>query len=114
MLDPREISPGSNMPSYAHLAEARVDFAGSAGKLRALRTAGVPYGPEQIGRAAEDARRDAEALVAELAAEGQAKVAPDAELVALIAYLQRLGAQPPRAPGVAVAAAADSSPKGGR
>jgi cytochrome c oxidase cbb3-type subunit I/II len=27
MLDPREISPGSNMPSYAHLASARVDFA---------------------------------------------------------------------------------------
>jgi cytochrome c oxidase cbb3-type subunit I/II len=113
MLDPRAISPGSNMPAYAHLAGARVDFAGSADKLRAMRSAGVPYGPEQIGSAARDAQRDGERLAAELAQEGEVKVAPDAEIVALIAFLQRLGKLPAEARPASVASAVVAAPSGG-
>jgi cytochrome c oxidase cbb3-type subunit I/II len=113
MLDPREISPGSNMPAYAHLADARVDFAGSATKMRALRMVGVPYLPEQIGSAARDARRDGEGLAAELATEGEVHVAPDAEVVALIAFLQRLGKLPAESAAGSVASATAVAPSGG-
>jgi cytochrome c oxidase cbb3-type subunit I/II len=101
MIDPREISPGSNMPQYAHLAENKVDFTKSADKMRAMRAVGVPYTPKQIAAGAEDARIQAEEIAAELAQGGEKNVAPDSELVALISYLQRLGkpgAPPPENP----------------
>jgi cytochrome c oxidase cbb3-type subunit I/II len=90
MLDPREISPGSNMPSYAHLANTHIDFGTSSDKMRAMRTVGVPYKPEQIAAGPRDARLQAEQIARELTQGGE-HVAPDSELVALISYLQRLG-----------------------
>jgi cytochrome c oxidase cbb3-type subunit I/II len=101
MIDPREISPGSNMPPYPHLADVRIDFAKSSDKLRAMRAVGVPYKPEQIRGASADAQSQAEQIVAELVQGGETHVAVDSELVALISYLQRLGkpgAQPGGAP----------------
>jgi cytochrome c oxidase cbb3-type subunit I/II len=91
MIDPREISAGSNMPPYPHLADVRIDFGRSGDKLRAMRTVGVPYRPEQIAAASADARAQAEQIVAELVQGGEKNVAADSELVALISYLQRLG-----------------------
>lgn len=101
MMDPREISPGSNMPSYAHLAEARVDFEDTADKVRAMRNLGIPYGPAAIATSAEDARAHARSIAAGLTADGGVRVcdgdssecdlADDSQLVALIAYLQRVG-----------------------
>jgi cytochrome c oxidase cbb3-type subunit I/II len=84
------------MPSYAHLAATSVDLAGAAGKVRAMRAVGVPYTPDQIAAAEGDARAQAAELVADLAAQGVTARA-DSELVALTAYLQRLGraATPP-------------------
>lgn len=89
-LDPRQVSPGSNMPPYAFLADAKVPFDETASKLRAMRAVGVPYAPEQMQRAASDAREQADVIAQDLAANG-AKVDRDAELVALIAFVQRLG-----------------------
>jgi cytochrome c oxidase cbb3-type subunit I/II len=94
MIDPREISPGSNMPPYRHLAQAQVDFASSADKLRAMRAIGVPYEPAQIQLAAQSAREQAEGIAKELASTGERDVVVDSELVALISYLQRLGKLP--------------------
>ena len=94
MLDPREISPGSNMPPYAHLAKGWVRFSESADKLRAMRTVGVPYRPEQIQGAAEDALKDALVIARDLETSAGAQLPPQAELIALIAYLQRLGVAP--------------------
>jgi cytochrome c oxidase cbb3-type subunit I/II len=91
MLDPREISADSNMPPYPHLAENKVDFSNTPSKLRAMRSIGVPYRAEDVQRASDDARAQAETIVASLAAGGQTGVAADSELVALISYLQRLG-----------------------
>ena len=91
MRDPRAISPGSNMPSYEHLTTASVDYASTADKMRALRTAGVPYRPEQIQTAEQDASAAAQAIVQDLEKEGVKGARADSELVALIAYLQRLG-----------------------
>jgi cytochrome c oxidase cbb3-type subunit I/II len=99
MLDPRSISSGSNMPSYAHLAATSVDLAGTAGKVRAMRAVGVPYTPDQIAAAEGDARAQAAEIVADLAGQGVTARA-GSELVALTAYLQRLGrvAAPPAPP----------------
>ena len=94
MLDPREISPGSNMPGYPHLATGWVYFSRSADKLRALRTVGVPYRPEQIQSASEDALKDALQITGDLEQAAGVQLPPQSELVALIAYLQRLGAAP--------------------
>ncbi|MGD8862275.1 MAG: cytochrome-c oxidase, cbb3-type subunit I [Myxococcales bacterium] len=94
MLDPREISPGSNMPPYPHLLENRVDFEGTGDKMRAMVTVGVPYEPEALQTAAADALAAGKQIAGDLKQEGGVDVAPDSELVALISYLQRLGKTP--------------------
>ncbi|MEM9067064.1 MAG: cytochrome-c oxidase, cbb3-type subunit I [Myxococcota bacterium] len=105
MLNPREISPGSNMPAYTHLATDRIDYADSATKLRAMRSVGVPYAPEAIATAEEDALAQATAIASELQEDAGAVLCgeesacdlyADSKLVALIGYLQRLGNPPAR------------------
>jgi cytochrome c oxidase cbb3-type subunit I/II len=105
MQDPRATSPGSNMPSYAFMVDAKVDLSRTHDKLGALKTVGVPYSDRQIENAERDARAQGEAIARDLRDQG-ADVAPDSELVAVIAYLQHLGAAPAapdKAPAVAAA-----------
>jgi len=123
LLDPRSTSPGSNMPSYAWLKTGRVDFGGTANKMETLGKLGVPYDRAQIAGAAATAASQAGLIVADLQAQG-VTLAPDAELTALIAYLQRLGrgpqpttaaqaqalATPPTAPAPAAAPAPAPAP----
>ncbi|MEZ4405059.1 MAG: cytochrome-c oxidase, cbb3-type subunit I [Polyangiales bacterium] len=90
LIDPRSTSPGSNMPSYAHLATSRVDFSDTARRVDAMRTLGIRYPEAQVTQAPAVARHEAEAIAADLAREG-ARVEADTQLVALVAYLQRLG-----------------------
>jgi cytochrome c oxidase cbb3-type subunit I/II len=103
MIDPRAISAGSIMPPYAHLESAKIDLTKTPVRMRAMRTIGVPYTPEEIQSAAQDARAQGETIAADLATQ-KITIAPDSELVAVIAYLQRLGKKPeaPK-PGGAVA-----------
>ena len=89
MEDPRSTSPGSIMPAYPHLRTTHVDYAGTRGKLTALQTLGIPYTDEQVAHAEEDAHAQADGIVRGLAADET--LDPDSQLVALIAYLQRLG-----------------------
>ena len=91
MLDPRELSPGSNMPAYMHLQDSLIDFSDTPDKLRAMRTVGVPYTPERIAAASGEAEQQAKLIVTGLAKEAGASLNTHSELVALIAYLQRLG-----------------------
>ena len=93
MLDPRSVSVGSNMPPYKFLAEQRVDFTRTADKLHAMKSIGVPYNDQDVKLSPLDAKAQGEGIASDLKAAG-ADVAPDSELVALIAYLQRLGKQP--------------------
>jgi cytochrome c oxidase cbb3-type subunit I/II len=100
LLDPRSVSPGSIMPPYPQLAKQPVDLARTEDKLRALRVVGVPYDAREL----EAARSDAEAQGAEIAKslrdDGVADANPQSEIVALTAYLQRLGAHSkPERPG---------------
>ncbi len=93
LVDPRTTSPGSNMPSYAFLAERKLDLGDTAVKLSAMKTLGVPYRPQDIAGGNDELAQSARAIAAELNQQG-AQVAWDSELVALIAYLQRLGKHP--------------------
>lgn len=90
MYDPQSMSPGSIMPRYPWLFTQQVDMDQTKSMINALRTIGVPYqeGYEQIAN--EDLVKQAEMIVNNLAKEG-IETRKEAEIVALIAYLQRLG-----------------------
>jgi len=93
MMDPRNTSPGSNMPMYPHLKDQKVNFAGTAKKMEVLRTIGVPYSNELIAAANETALAQGR-LISDDLADQDLLVDPDSKLTALIAYLQRLGRGP--------------------
>ena len=81
------------MPSYAFLAERKLDLGDTAVKLAAMRTLGVPYRAQDIQNGNDELQASARSLAAELRKQ-DIEVAWDSELVALIAYLQRLGKHP--------------------
>ncbi|MDF2697993.1 MAG: Cytochrome c oxidase subunit CcoN, partial [Labilithrix sp.] len=93
MVDPRAITPGSNMPPYAHLERNKLDLARTGDKMHALSKVGVPYTEAAIRAAEADAREQGQAIAEDLAKEG-AHVEPDTQMVAVISYLQRLGKKP--------------------
>jgi len=88
--NPRDVEEASNMPPYAFLKEGKVDSTSLADRMRAMRAVGVPYTNDQIDHAAEDAAAQGEEISASLLAE-HVTLAPDTEMTALIAYVQRLG-----------------------
>jgi cytochrome c oxidase cbb3-type subunit I/II len=103
LVDPRAITPGSNMPPYAHTVEGKVDLGLTSRKLGAMKAIGVPYTQTDIDGAEADAREQGDTIAKDLATEG-VKVDGDREVVALISYLQRLGKKAePKKPGGAVA-----------
>jgi cbb3-type cytochrome c oxidase subunit II len=111
MRDPRSTSPGSLMPSFAWLAEEELDFSRTAGKLAVMRKLGVPYTSEQILAAERTALSQAGLIRADLE-KNAVTISERSRLVALIAYLQRLGRGPQptgvEAQGVAASPAATS------
>jgi cytochrome c oxidase cbb3-type subunit I/II len=90
MRDPRSTSPGSVMPSYPWLLTATIDVDDVRASIRALRKAGVPYSEGDVDGVAESLSTQGEEIVASLAA-ANLETTADKEIVALIAYLQRLG-----------------------
>jgi cytochrome c oxidase, cbb3-type, subunit II len=90
MMDPREISPGSVMPAYPWLAEKRVVVSRMEAKMKALKTLGTPYSDERIRNYASEYKAQADDIVSGLSRDG-VELEYDKEMVALIAYLQRLG-----------------------
>jgi cytochrome c oxidase cbb3-type subunit I/II len=93
MLTPTEISPGSNMPSYAFLKDRTIDEASIQPRLEALRVVGVPYSEADVSAAAALVDSQQQLIVDDLKA-GGVDADPNSELIALIAYLQRLGTHP--------------------
>ncbi len=90
MMDPELTSAGSIMPPYAFMLERKLDVSQTANKITAMRTLGVPYqnGYETI--AVEDLKSQADKIAANLAKDN-IRTASDKEIIAMIAYLQRLG-----------------------
>ena len=91
MLAPGVVSTGSIMPAYPWLFENAIDKDATAGKISALRTIGVPYEEGYEESANADLEKQAAKIVSGLKDEGIENASPDAEIIALIAYLQRLG-----------------------
>ncbi|NQV52825.1 MAG: cytochrome-c oxidase, cbb3-type subunit I [Flavobacteriales bacterium] len=91
MLDPRTMSPGSIMPPYPWLIEDQLDMSSTADKINAMRTLGVPYPQGYEDRAVQDLNAQAQEIVDDLLTSNQIEVPADREIIALIAYLQRLG-----------------------
>jgi cytochrome c oxidase cbb3-type subunit I/II len=90
MLAPDAVSTGSIMPAYPWLFEQTIDQDETAGKINALRAVGVPYADGYEEQANADLEKQAGEIARSLKADG-IEVMPDAEIVALIGYLQRLG-----------------------
>ena len=90
MLTPGDVSNGSIMPAYPWLYEQVINKNQTAGKINALRTIGVPYADGYENQANSDLEKQANDITEGLKMEGY-EVTSDAEIVALIAYLQRLG-----------------------
>jgi len=72
LINPRDVVPESNMPSFPWLMDDEVDATATATKLKVMKTLGVPY-------------TDADIAGAEAAVKGKT------EMDALVAYLQGLG-----------------------
>ncbi len=90
MLAPGEVSTGSIMPAYPWLFEQQIDKSKTPGIIKAMRTLGVPYEEGYEEKANDDLDAQAKKIVEGLKMEGY-DTNTDTEIVALIAYLQRLG-----------------------
>jgi cytochrome c oxidase cbb3-type subunit I/II len=90
LLAPDAVSNGTIMPAYPWLFEQYIDKAATRGKIAALRTVGVPYAEGYENEANSDLEKQAKEIVSSLKADG-IEVSDDTEIIAIIAYLQRLG-----------------------
>jgi cytochrome c oxidase cbb3-type subunit I/II len=99
--DPAQMTPGSIMPRYGWLLRRRLNFDEIQARVRAMAMLGVPYG-EAVTDAPRMARRQAEQIADQIIEQvggidnmpigvsGPGDLA-EREVIALIAYLQRLG-----------------------
>lgn len=94
-MDPRSTSPGSIMPTYKWLAESDYNPEDIQAKMKALTMLNVPYSATDIENAPQAMRSQAAQIAARLNAEGITGM-ESKEIVAVIAYLQRMGKQPPQ------------------
>jgi len=110
MWDPQSVSPGSIMPSYKWLFDnEKADYSDTQKKMEVMATLGVPYSKDDIANAPQSIKEQAlkiekslytdpdfvksyEQSKKEAAASGATFTEMhDREIVALIAYLQRMG-----------------------
>ena len=77
LLNPRDVVPESNMPSYPWLGDTGVDATATGDRMKALKRLGDPYSQADIAGVS-------------------AAVAGKTELDAVVAYLQALGKHAPR------------------
>ncbi len=92
MRDPRSTSPGSVMPAYPWLLNDRIDPEDVRASVVALRKIGTPYSDADVAGVQESLRIQGTEIVGRLATAG-IETTPDRAIVALIAYLQRLGVE---------------------
>ena len=89
--DPRATSKGSVMPAYSHLYEDNISYGKIQGRINALAMIGNPYSKAALDDAPGLARAQAQVIADELAAQGGPSGVANKEVIALIAYVQRLG-----------------------
>ncbi len=97
--DPRQVSLKSTMPAYPHLLSQELNFDNIQAKVDAMALLGVPYGKAVLdGQAPAMALEQAKQIAADLKTQAAGAIPPGmpaeierAKVIALIAYLQRLG-----------------------
>jgi cytochrome c oxidase cbb3-type subunit I/II len=89
--NPRTTSPGSMMPSYAHLLADEIPWDKIQDRVDANAMLGVPYDANALSNAPSLARQQAAHYARELQTEGGPAGMENKEVIALIAYMQRLG-----------------------
>ncbi len=90
MYEPGSISPGTIMPNYPWLFTDNLDTNITGAKIRAMITLGVPYETGYDKKANADLMAQADKIVANLAND-KISIKSNKEIIALIAYLQRVG-----------------------
>lgn len=88
--EPQSITAKSIMPSYPHFLTTRLDFEGIQAKIDAMAMLGVPYG-EAINSAPAMARAQAQIISDEIVQQGGPDNLADKQIIAMVAYMQRLG-----------------------
>lgn len=89
--DPRQVTPGSIMPEYGWLLTQPLDFTTIPQRMHAMRRLGVPYTDEDIEGAIEAAQRQATQIATKIEQDQGPAGLADKQVVAMIAYLDRLG-----------------------
>ncbi len=90
LMEPTSMSPGSIMPPYPWLAQREYDPSAIGTKIRAMQKLGVPYPKDYDQQAAAAMMTQSKTIGDGLRATG-VEVTDNKEIIALIAYLQRLG-----------------------
>ncbi len=90
MENPRSMSPGSIMPAFPWLLTQNLDTTNTPAKIKAMRTLGVPYPEGYENIANGDLVKQAGTIANDLIKSG-VPAESNKEIIALIAYLQRLG-----------------------
>lgn len=91
MKEPRQVSPGSIMPAYPWLYTQQLDHTSIQARMKALQRVGVPYTDKEIAEAGTAYWAQASKIYADLKTSGAEDLHDSPEILALIAYLQRLG-----------------------
>jgi cytochrome c oxidase cbb3-type subunit I/II len=103
MIRPKDVSKGSIMPAYVWLKENDLDLSLTSKKINAMRTLGVPYKKGYETQAPADLQKQALEIATDIVNNQPAEILKTInvnqeinklqkkEIVALIAYLQRLG-----------------------
>jgi cytochrome c oxidase cbb3-type subunit I/II len=91
MLDPASMAPGTMMPPYPFLFTKDLDIGTTRSKIHAMRKLGVPYPDGYEAQAEEDLLKQARQITKNLADQNNITISERKEIIALIAYLQRMG-----------------------
>jgi cytochrome c oxidase cbb3-type subunit I/II len=92
MMNPRDITPNSIMPSYPWLANNTIDYQSLRKKLSVMKWLGVPYDDDKVANADIYAEKEAQKIYEGLISQDSSLTGiKDKEIIALVAYLQSLG-----------------------
>ncbi len=91
-FDPESTSEGTIMPRYSWLFRNELDYSHLKDKMKALKTLGVPYTDEEIASADTKLKEQVQTVLSKLSnPEFDKKDLENKEVVALIAFIQRIG-----------------------
>jgi cytochrome c oxidase cbb3-type subunit I/II len=103
MIRPKDVSQGSIMPAYIWMKENELDVSLIRNKINAMRTLGVPYKKGYENQALKDLENQATLIATDIVnnlpkevlknlnKDNEINKLKKKEIIALVAYLQRLG-----------------------